>query len=348
MKVQTKQRVCSALLKDLSKGRISLTHKLQRKEVWSTKQKAMLIDSILKGYRFYPIFMAEDKETKRLDVIDGVQRIATIRDFVEDRFRLSRNAQVTTYTYVDKEDGSTVVYPEVHDVGGKKFSKLGEELQEMILDYELTIMVATDYTDAEIREMFSRLNNGSPLNNMQKNVVDYTYDFKEKLDACLGNEFWMKTGITPADIKKEKNREVLLQCLYAISGEDVAGFRNTNIHAFAKHLQTLNYVKYLSSIYDILEIFNDVFDEKVQKFNKLSIAPVFAGTNEFIVMENDLFREYNMDRLSSYAKRIKNFFSSEYDDSEYAQHLKDMGGTADKDNVKYRIDFFTKMAKETK
>lgn len=347
MKIQTKQRVCSALLKDLEKGKISLSHKLQRKEVWSTKQKSLLIDSILKGYKFYPIFLAEDKETGRLDTIDGVQRLSAIRDYVNCQFRLGRDCgPIIIKNYVEHDDGTTVIHPIKYEVAGKRFNKLDSDLQDIILDYEMTVLVASDFTDSEIREMFSRLNNGSPLNNAQKNVVDYTYAFKEQLDKCLEHEFWTKTGINTADIRKDKDREVLLQCLYVVSGEEVGGFKNSNIHPFTKRLQDRDYKEEFNSIYDIADVFNEVMEERIPQFNKMSIAPVFAGANEFMTIDSNGYRIYDIPRLTVYAERIKKFFTEDYANSEYAETVKNMGGTAGKDNVMYRINFFTNIAKE--
>ena len=348
MKIQTKQRVCSSLLKDLDKGKISLSHKLQRKEVWSTRQKSLLIDSILKGYKFYPIFLAEDKDTKRDDVIDRVQRISAIRDYVNGKFRLGRDCgPITVNYYAEQEDGTTVIRPFKYDVAGKKFNKLDSELQDIINDYELTIMIASDYTDAEVREMFSRLNNGSPLSNTQKNVVDYAYSFIEQLNNCLANEFWSKTGISATDIKKDKDREVLLQCLYVVSGEEIAGFKNSNIQPFAKSIQERKtYDNLFNAVYDVIDAFNELLDHRLPNFNKMSIAPVFAGANEFVTInESDGYHMYDLERLNAYVKKVIQFFESEYDDSEYAQTIKSMGGTAGKENVMYRIGFFTDIAK---
>lgn len=350
MKINTKQRVCSTIIRDLEKGKISLTHKLQRKEVWSTRQKSLLIDSILKGYQFYPIFMAEDKETKRLDVIDGVQRISAIRDFMNGAFRLGRDCgPIIIDHYVEKDDGTTVINHLKYDVAGKKFSKLDQELQDMIVGYEVTVMTASDYTDQEIREMFSRLNNGSPLSNTQKNVVDYSYEFLGKLNKCLEDPFWGNTAITATDIRKDKDREVLLQCLYVVSDEEVGGFKNSNIQPFAKSLQDRddNYVNNLfNAIYDVIEEFNKVIINKLPNFNKMSIAPVFAGANEFVTIdENNGYHVYDVSRLSIYAEKVKAFFEDGYDDSEYAETIRTMGGTAGKENVMYRINFFRDIAR---
>lgn len=344
MKVSTRQRVCSSLIKDMNNGKISLEHRLQRKEVWSTKQKALLIDSILKGYALYPIFMIEEKN--RRYVIDGVQRLSAIRDYMDNKFRLTRDCgPITTLSEVEQEDGSKIVRPFQTEVAGKLFKRLDEEFQERIAEYELTVLTATEFTDEEVREMFRRLNNGSALNNVQKNVVDYSYDFVDACQRCLEHEFWRKTAISNSDIRKDKNREVLLQCLYVVSGEEIMGFKDSNIHPFAKRIQTEDYKELFNSIYDIADTFNDVITERLPNFNKMSIAPVFAGAEVFAKKGENGYKVYDAPKLLAYADKIQSFFKNDYETSEYAEALKNMGGSAGRENVLYRINFFTEMAK---
>ncbi len=49
----------------------------------------------------------------------------------------------------------------------KKYAQLDEAVQDKLNDYEMTIYVFTDCTGEDIREMFTRQNNGKPLNNTQ-------------------------------------------------------------------------------------------------------------------------------------------------------------------------------------
>lgn len=55
----------------------------QRGLVWSSKQKEGLIDSLKKGYPFGSILMYEDAK-KSLRIIDGLQRVSTISEFVSN------------------------------------------------------------------------------------------------------------------------------------------------------------------------------------------------------------------------------------------------------------------------
>ena len=55
---------------------------LQRKYVWTKNEASRFVDSILLGLPVPSIFLAKNKEGKRL-IVDGYQRIMTIYDYME-------------------------------------------------------------------------------------------------------------------------------------------------------------------------------------------------------------------------------------------------------------------------
>ena len=88
----------------MNKGTINLSHKLQRPEgQWNRKQKSDLIDSLL---RHYPIDQAWVivEEDGTLSVIDGVQSLSTIRDYIENIFALSKNINGIIINGEEKND----------------------------------------------------------------------------------------------------------------------------------------------------------------------------------------------------------------------------------------------------
>ena len=70
-------------------GKYEYSTVYQREKVWSEDKKSFLIDSILKNYPIPLVFfrMKIDPDTgiTKYDVIDGKQRLTTIRDFVEGK-----------------------------------------------------------------------------------------------------------------------------------------------------------------------------------------------------------------------------------------------------------------------
>ena len=85
-------KTLQALNKAMEKGTILLSHKLQRPEgQWNRKQKTDLIDSLLRKYPTNPTYGI--KQEGVVSVIDGVQRLSCVSDFLADKFALSEEVE---------------------------------------------------------------------------------------------------------------------------------------------------------------------------------------------------------------------------------------------------------------
>ena len=71
-----------------SRERIELTPDFQRRQVWSNKQRSELIESILLGIPIPVIYLFES-QFGTWQVLDGLQRLSAITDFMSGRFRLN-------------------------------------------------------------------------------------------------------------------------------------------------------------------------------------------------------------------------------------------------------------------
>src|SRR5437762_11786862 len=70
----------------IQSGDIDLQPDFQRGEVWGRLKKQSLIDSILRDWHVPPIHVIENAKTRKHEVLDGQQRLAAIRDFVDGQF----------------------------------------------------------------------------------------------------------------------------------------------------------------------------------------------------------------------------------------------------------------------
>lgn len=156
MEFNRKTQTVKSFARDMKNGKYNMFHKLQRKEgQWKNYEQSLLIDSMLRNYPVDPI-RSEEKEDKIRYVFDGVQRSTTIRDFLNDGFKLSKKLKQVS------------IENTVYEIAGKKFSQLDEVVQDKITDYEIVHYIFSDCTDEDIREMFRRQNGGKPLSNTQK------------------------------------------------------------------------------------------------------------------------------------------------------------------------------------
>lgn len=68
-------------MRRLQQGTITLNPDFQRKEVWNRERKSQLIESLLLKIPI-PMFYVSSDEKSNWTVVDGLQRISTLRDFV--------------------------------------------------------------------------------------------------------------------------------------------------------------------------------------------------------------------------------------------------------------------------
>lgn len=108
------------------KGLIKFDHYLQREEnQWNRKTKSLFIDTILRGYIINPIIVI--KEGRASAIIDGIQRLSTIRDFINDQFALSKDMDDITYYDEDENKELTI------NLSGLKYRNLKPEIKQTIL-----------------------------------------------------------------------------------------------------------------------------------------------------------------------------------------------------------------------
>jgi hypothetical protein len=129
-------------------GDIDLQPDFQRQEVWQAQKKRKLIDTIVRGWSVPPIFLVVVADG-RMEVLDGQQRLAAIRDFVHNNFSI---------------DG-TITPPDdaVIALSGKFYRTLPIAWKRLFDQYTLRCFRLTDYKPDEPSELFYRLNQPTML-----------------------------------------------------------------------------------------------------------------------------------------------------------------------------------------
>ena len=128
--------------------KLNPTPEYQRGAVWSRKQKQLLIDSIIRNMDIPKLYFRVVSGEYDFEIIDGQQRIRTIWEFRQNRFPLSEEFS-----------------PEF---GSLHYEDLPENIKDEVDLYQLQITVIDEASDQEIRDMFCRLQNGTPLNAAEK------------------------------------------------------------------------------------------------------------------------------------------------------------------------------------
>lgn len=309
-------KTLQALSKAMQKGSILLSHKLQRPEgQWNRKQKTDLIDSLLRKYPINPTYAI--KEDGILSVIDGIQRLSCVRDFLLDKFALSKNME------------SVIINDEEKSLAGLKFSKMDEDTKDAILSAELQIYELTDCTEKDVREMFRRQNAGKPLNGKQLRVVHESDDFSEAIYSLATHQFMDKL-MTKTQHKNGTDRDLIIQTLMLIETnqeQEFVSFRTKDIDAFVlAHSDFINTEKI-----DLLKEAMDRFDEKFEEIKiPVTSIPMILYSGYRMIKDN---KEFN-----KLVDLVNDFLANYETNEEYKRFVK--SGTSAAENVRGRLDYW--------
>jgi hypothetical protein len=169
MKSELKTRPLQELA-TLYPEKLPVNREYQRGTKWRLPQKQALVDSLLRGYQI-PLFYVHIQKTSGYTagsvneiawLVDGQQRLASITDFLKNRFSLP-----------DPEIGAlTTVAPAVMITGsawaGKTFDELSSEDRERLLGTKLQVVEMHTQDEDEVRDLFIRLQAGTPLTAQEK------------------------------------------------------------------------------------------------------------------------------------------------------------------------------------
>lgn len=159
-------------------GRLEIQPDFQRREVWSEAAKIMLMDTILRAIPMPKAFVSlaiREQQSYRI-VIDGQQRISSILEFLDDKFALEG--------------------PFTGEHKGLTFSNLPDEAKDEFLQYQIDFNDGTGFSDAELRETYSRLNKYSfALTRQELRRADYPGAFLDLAESLAVNDFFENAKI---------------------------------------------------------------------------------------------------------------------------------------------------------
>lgn len=322
MKSTCRTKTISSIVSKLGNGGIVLTHKLQRDEgQWNTQQKGFLIDSILRQYPVNPTYAVEDNGVYA--VIDGVQRLSTLRDYINDKFALPANLL------------PVMINGEEKDISKKKYTKLDEAIQGALLDAEIQIYEISDYTDEDVREMFRRQNSGKPLNPKQLRVVYGSNEFNAKVSQLANNKFISMIS-SKAQKKNGSTRDWIIQTLMLIATNqenDFTSFRSKDMNNFvAEHGD--EYIEKMNTLEEALNRMKNAF-ETIDDLPATSIPMV-------------LYSAYRITRDKKSFSRFVDIvidFIEHYDENEEYK-LFVQNGTSNPENVSARYNYWKNLIKD--
>ena len=150
IKIRSGPPSLDTLIKRMREGEIDLSPVFQRAEVWKLKAKSRLIESLLIRIPLPAFYMDATKDDKWV-VIDGLQRLSTLRDFILEADLLPAGSEKLRLSNLEF----------LKELEGKTFEELSRAHQRVIEETQLTIYLIEPGTpDAVKFNIFRRINTG--------------------------------------------------------------------------------------------------------------------------------------------------------------------------------------------
>lgn len=318
---------------EINKGKYNFDLPIQRRAgIWKPKEKSLFIDTLLRNYPIYPALVNKHSDTKEIDVVDFKQRFTTIAAFANDEFKLSKNLKPLTI------DGTE------YEIAGKKFSKLDETVQSRFNDRDISIITMTDATEEEIVDIFERINMGHQLSNGQKRSTIESNEVRKIIYSIADHPFFEKV-LSPAQFKKNLDRDIVIQCLMLTEKTDknnFTSFRDVDMNKFIMYyndkIADPNEKQFAEKKIENLRKALDRLNEELPEDVKIKASTIPMCIYGIYRMVRD------SKSTSKYMEWLNEFLASYDTDLDYLQYCSN--GTSNSDMVNGRLQFFKDAIKE--
>lgn len=341
----------------------------QRENAWDFDQKQLLIDTIFRGMDIpklyfwkidqytlsngYPNggtkdFYKQILEKKRkenddpdpyvFEVVDGQQRIRTILEYMNVK---PPNNKVYRGTWHDPFP----TLAETPMAKGKLYQQLNAEQQTKFDESSLTIMILEKASIEEIRDMFLRLQNGTPLNAQQKR--DAMGSNIGKLARELATTSFFATSVYFDNTSSDHHR-VASQMIHLENKEKIISCTSKQLDKLYKeHTKVQVEPSVASKVRRVLTVLGKIFPIKNPRLNRsyaLSLYWVFSRILEtYSITETDYVKiQENFEKLDDARLIAMDRDFSNIDDDIFSSLTQSMSrGTDGSDGISSRHDILS-------
>jgi hypothetical protein len=151
--IRDERRTATDVMRRMQQGRFVLDPDFQRGFVWDNKKQSRLIESILMRIPL-PVFYVAEDENARLIVVDGRQRLTTLKHFLSGELTLN--------------------LPDRAELNKKAFVDLEPRMQNRVEDCQLLFYIIDRTVPEQARlDIFERVNGGEVLTRQQMRNAIY-------------------------------------------------------------------------------------------------------------------------------------------------------------------------------
>jgi Protein of unknown function DUF262/HNH endonuclease len=273
----------------MEKNKLNFNPDYQRDYVWKKSQKELFIDSLILGYDIPKIYFHEKRtEMYDYDVVDGQQRLLTIKGFLDNSIKLPQEA--------DDLEGE--------EVRNKYFNDLSTDLQMYFNNINLDIVILNkEYDDDDIKDMFLRYQNGEPLNAAEKRKA-IPGKFKSVVKELAQHRVFNKCGFSD---NRDAFQDAIAKILHIRLNGDFTTITPDSIkRTYANHSNITEKDKNVSNVQKTLNFIDSSFEKssnKTPKLKKYAILTLAEVAHH--LLENYTINNYKKEFAESYLEYEK-------------------------------------------
>lgn len=305
--------------------RIDTNPDFQRPAVWSTAQKQLLIDSILREYDVPKMYWRKvGEKPDRYDVVDGQQRLRAIWSFVDGDFHLPKDAEP-----IDDMP-----------ISGCGYQNLSDELQIRFDQYTLDVVVLEDTDEDEVREMFLRLQNGTSLKAQEKRNA-MPGKMREFVRSLTVHPFFKRVGFANSRFTHDHVAAQLV-CLELAGGP--INVKDGDLNRMYKSQELFEIDgKTAKVVRRTLDLLAEVFPDKtpeLERFNVITLYGVMAELQRVYVLAEikPHLRSWFLDFETR--RRTQEALDAEAAEPEWVAYKEKISHSTDaQESIRFRLDF---------
>lgn len=297
-------------------GKINFEHISQRSLVWERARKSNLIESLILSYPVPQVFARRivGEENKKGNstyfILDGKQRLSTIKEFLNDEFALTKLQPVT---YFDDELNEEVTL----DISNKKFSDLPDGLKDLLNTVTFSIVYFDNLTKDEEKIMFRKLNNGKALSTKSRTLAS-AKDIETLLD--IGSHKLFQEMLSDK-ARANKNQAVIVAKVLTMltSKVEEISFASKVFNPAIEEMEILDGEKEL--LVNIFDYIVNVHEELKENHEKDVAKKLYTETHLISLIP---FVKQSMDNNineAMFGEFLISFFKTENDSDVYVKYM---------------------------
>lgn len=275
--IKISQKVISLdqIISRIKNNTIRLSPDFQRNEVWNETKKSLLIESLLLSIPI-PMFYVAADENGNWDVVDGLQRLSTLRDFIIKKTLILKNLEFWK------------------EYNGKSYDDLSPILYNRINETQLYITIIEPNSPAEVKfNIFKRINTGGVgLSSQEIRHALYQGNGTVLLKKLsLSKEFLDATDKKVND-KRMSAREIILRCLsFMIMGTEGYYIKDNMDTFLNRGIQVLNNLTSNNNLL-LSKIFPDkvIPDFRIHEYDELEKFFCLSMERNYLLFGKNAFR----------------------------------------------------------